>query len=180
MATAAVGSAVPLAVVTLMGAPFVSSIRLKLPPNARQSRDAVLRFASNTPPDTLVRVQCIRFAPWLQTRNAYFSDLRKLPFSRWRLANLEHVPPYNATQIDESGLKGLFVRSYFGRFWVNMAQARDRSAVPGAWEAMYQQMPVIGTKMEAQATRAPTGLIAKRAIPAQAAGKSRATRRTKR
>ncbi|KAK4545515.1 hypothetical protein LTR36_002865 [Oleoguttula mirabilis] len=152
---AILGSAIPFAAAVAWG-PQVTSIRAFLPANARRSKDALLAFANNTPPNTLLRLQFIRWAPWLVTRDMHFSDFRRLPKSVIRLSNLENVA---ARKVPEGHVEVLnkrygwavrAMRRYFDRYWVNVVTTgRDRSRVPGAWERMWRQIPMIGDEVVA-------------------------------
>ena len=135
------GSAAPWVAAAAYG-PTVANIRVALPANARRSREGLVRWASNVPAGTGVRVQFIRFMPWFVTKSIYFEDLRRLPPSRIRLSNLEHIPLSNRGRPRAQGLGGWFVRMYFGRYWVNMLSGgKERAQVPGVWASMWRQIP---------------------------------------
>ncbi|TKA75736.1 hypothetical protein B0A55_05922 [Friedmanniomyces simplex] len=141
-------SAAPFLVAAAFG-PTVANISVYLPASARRSRERLMVFANDVPPNTRVRVQFIRFAPWLTTYNLFFADLRRLPPAGLRLSNLEHIPLANQGRAAEKGLWGWMARMYFGRYWVNMASSgRDPSRVPGAWETMWRQIPWKGAEGE--------------------------------
>lgn len=111
----------------------VCSIRAHLPRYARGSKEDLVRFANNMPPNTRLKVQFFRGVPWLVTREMYFSDLRRVP-PKWRLANLEYVAADEVERMSKlSGWTRALVKAYFCSYWVNI-RARDRSAVRGAWE----------------------------------------------
>lgn len=141
---AILGSAIPFAAAVASG-PMVTSVRVSLPNSARRSREELLRFANNTPPNTRLRLQFIRFAPWLVTRDMYFSDFRRMPKSWRRLSNLENVAMEKKEHLDNHGWRGRLVSRYFNRYWVNVVTtAKDRSRVPGVWEKMWAQIPYVG------------------------------------
>ncbi|KAI7264164.1 hypothetical protein KC345_g8919, partial [Hortaea werneckii] len=97
---AVLGSSVPFLAAIASG-PMITSVRARLPPAARKSKPDLQRWTANpTSPSvgglsssSTLRIQFIRFAPWLVTRDIRLADLRRLPPSRIRLANLEHQIP---------------------------------------------------------------------------------------
>lgn len=147
---AVVGSAIPFLAVAATG-PFVTSVRAHLPSSARRSKDDLIRFANNTPPTTLLRIQFIRWAPWLVTREIFLGDLRRLRQSKVRLANLEHVLPEGEKKVLHSyGKLGRGIEKYFSRYWVNVTStSRDRSSVPGVWDNIWKQIPYIDEPVKA-------------------------------
>jgi hypothetical protein len=138
-----VGSAIPLVVLALLSAPYVSTIRVLLPSYAKKNHDALMRFAENVPDDTRVMLQSMRWLPWPTHKGVFFGDLRRLP-GRTISVNLEHVPlghdkANNAGQI----LGGRLVLRMYGRYWVDMT-ARNKSQAPGVWEKMWDQIAIKG------------------------------------
>ncbi|GAB1730720.1 hypothetical protein NU195Hw_g8157t1 [Hortaea werneckii] len=100
---AVLGSSLPFLAAIASG-PMITSVRARLPPAARKSKSDLQRWAANptspslgggslSNPSATLRIQFIRFAPWLVTRDIRLADLRRLPPSRLRLANLEHQIP---------------------------------------------------------------------------------------
>lgn len=100
-----------------------------------------------------------------------FSSLRRLPLSRFRLANIECVGQNSAEQrevLERYGWVGRMVGRYGNRYWVNVASlgGKDgRSQAPGAWERMWGQMPMGGKGIEKGEKRAVRGMLNR---PAQA------------
>ncbi|KAK5676281.1 hypothetical protein LTS10_011093 [Elasticomyces elasticus] len=120
--------------------PTVANITVHLPSSARRSKESLMAFANNVHP-----MKFIRFAPWLATRNLFFADLRRLPISKVRLSNLEHVPLQNQGKAELNAFGTWLVKMYFGRYWVNMTgSGQKNSSVPGAWEKMWEQIPWSG------------------------------------
>jgi len=147
----AFGASIPFAAAVASG-PIICSIRAVLPQNARSSKEELIRFANNVPTNARLKVQFIRFVPWLTTREMYFSELRRLPPSSWRLANLEYVA---ADEVDRMAQlkwwqQGM-LKSLFCRFYVPMS-TRDRSAVKGVWDKMWKQIPPVGYERVAAVT----------------------------
>ncbi|KAK4894550.1 hypothetical protein LTR27_007191 [Elasticomyces elasticus] len=137
-------SAAPFIMAAAFG-PTVANITVHLPSSARRSKESLMAFANNVHPNTRLTVKFIRFAPWLATRNLFFADLRRLPISRVRLSNFEHVPLQNQGKPENKGVWGWMARMYFGRYWVNMTgSGQKNSSVPGAWEKMWEQIPWSG------------------------------------
>lgn len=142
----AIGSAVPLVLLAFLSAPFVSTVRVLLPPSARKSHEALLRFAEQVPDDTRLSLQTMRWLPWPTHKEVYFSDLRRLP--GWAgSANLEHVPlghekAANAANANKIFGGSLALRMY-GRYWVDL-NSRNKSQAPGVWEKMWDQITIKG------------------------------------
>ncbi|KAK3661219.1 hypothetical protein LTR56_000342 [Elasticomyces elasticus] len=83
--------------------PTVANITVHLPSSARRSKESLMAFANNVGPNTMLTVKFIRFAPWLATRHMFFADLRRLPISRVRLSNFEHIPLQNQDSLEWRG-----------------------------------------------------------------------------
>jgi hypothetical protein len=138
-----VGSAVPLVLTALLSAPYVSTIRVLVPPSAKKSTEALLRFAERVPADTKVSLQSMRWLPWPTHKEVFFSDLRRLP-GRKLSVNLEHMPLGNKEAENASKIfGGRLVRRMYGRYWVDMT-SRNKSQAPGVWENMWEQIPIKG------------------------------------
>jgi len=139
-------SAAPFLAAAAFG-PTVANISVYLPASARRSRERLLVFINDVPPNTRLRVQFLRFAPWLTTYNVFFADLRRLPPKGMRLSNMEHVPLANQGKVAGKLFWGWVAKMYFGRYWVNMTGSwRDGSKVPGAWDSMWRQIPWEGAE----------------------------------
>ncbi|KAI6848157.1 hypothetical protein KC350_g3118, partial [Hortaea werneckii] len=145
---AVLGSSVPFLAAIASG-PMITSVRARLPPTARKSKPDLQRWAANpTSPSvgglsssSTLRIQFIRFAPWFITRDIRLSDLRRLPPSQIRLANLEHqIPAEEKDRLAYWGSTlGKWLDRYFHRYWVNVAGLkRDRSSVPGVWGKVWE------------------------------------------
>ncbi|KAK5719703.1 hypothetical protein LTR17_015238 [Elasticomyces elasticus] len=102
-------SAAPFIMAAAFG-PTVANITVHLPSSARRSKEGLMAFANNVSPNTRLTVKFIRFAPWLATRNLFFADLRRLPISRVRLSNFEHVPLQNQGKAELNAF-GTWMRS---------------------------------------------------------------------
>lgn len=152
-----VGSCIPALVTFFALAPWVHQIHVRLPTLARRSREDVMRWASNARGNTILSISVIRFAPWPTVQHARLDDLSRLPFSYTRLTNLEHRPPDHDNYLaDKKGswfarLNEGAARRVFGRFYVSRTQSKDKSAVPGAWDKIFAQIPMDGDK--ARSTR---------------------------
>ena len=133
-----------------------------------------MRFANDVPTDTRLQFQSYRILPWPRYREVWYGDLRRLPLKKWRLPNLEHRPYTQKVQAEEVR-GGKIVRSIFGRYWVDMAQQKDGSQVPGVWKKMWEQIPIADTaeavKVAGQkaetAARKPVAMANRAAAPAQ-------------
>lgn len=166
-----VGSAIPAVVLALLSAPYVSTIRVLLPPSAKKSHEALMAFAENVPADTTVMLQSMRWLPWPTHKQVFFSDLRRLPGMKLS-ANLEHVPLGHKQIESASKIAGgrLAMRMY-GKYWVDMT-ARNKSQAPGVWEKMWDQITIKGQEhlKVAPRDRLPP-VMANRPVPSVGAGK---------
>ncbi|EMC94720.1 hypothetical protein BAUCODRAFT_124319 [Baudoinia panamericana UAMH 10762] len=124
---------------------IVLNIKASLPPAARRTTEDLRAFLAKIPPASRMRITYVRFAPWPLKREVFVSDLRRLPISRVRLVNMQIVG-------DEAGGAKTIMDGWFGwyrrSFWVNMGyMSRDNSAVPGMWEHVWRQLPVLGEEV---------------------------------
>ncbi|KAI7109358.1 hypothetical protein KC340_g458 [Hortaea werneckii] len=163
---AVLGSSVPFLAAIASG-PMITSARARLPPTARKTKSDLQRWAANpTSPSaggslsnaSTLRIQFIRFAPWFITRDIRLADLRRLPPSRLRLANLEHqIPAEEKDRLAYWGSTlGRWLDRYFHRYWVNVAGTRggrDRSSVPGVWGKVWEGIPFVGEEEAGQGIR---------------------------
>lgn len=147
-----IGSWIPAVLAFFAFAPWVHQIHVRLPTVARRSQEEVMRWASRVPPNTTISISVIRNTPWPTVQYAVLEDLSRLPFSYTRLTNLEHKPPEHDKYVaDNKGswsarVKEGVARRVYGSFYVNRAQAKDKSAVPGVWDKMWNQIPMQGER----------------------------------
>ena len=145
------GSWLPATLMFLAFAPHVHQIHVRLPLVARRSHEELMRWANNVPRKTVISISMIRLKPWPTVQNAAWEDLSRLPFSFTRLTNLELKPPDHDKYLAQKKgswwarlIEGM-ARRVLGRFYVNRTQGKDRSAVPGVWDRMWEQIPMEGT-----------------------------------
>lgn len=140
--------AIPILATALATAPFVSNVRVILPTYARRSRETLTRFAANVPPDTKLVVQTMRFIPWPMHREIAFSSLRRVRAANKGSANLEINPPGEVKARQRAEGDRLWyawmVKRMYGRLYVNRSQVKDKSAAPGIWDTMWEQIPMVG------------------------------------
>lgn len=127
--------------------PFVHSIKLRLPPSVRTSKDELLHFVDNMPGNAELRIECMRFAPWPTKRDVKFGLLRKYrPSLKGGLANLEYVTEHGG---NAKGYEGTWwhnmVKNAMGRFMVDNV-VQDKSAAPGLWIKIWKQIPERGSQ----------------------------------
>jgi hypothetical protein len=167
-----VGSAVPLVLTALLSAPYVSTIRVLLPPSAKKSKETILRFAERVPADTKVSLQSMRWLPWPTHKEVFFGDLRRLP-GRQLSVNLEHIPLGNEAAENANKIVGgrLAMRMY-GRYWVDMT-SKNKSHAPGVWEKMWEQIPIKGQQPRKIVDRTPPAWANRLAPPRPSAAAAR-------
>lgn len=143
-----IGSTVPMLAAFFVFAPWVHQIHISIPARARKSREDLLRWARNVPLDTRVSISVIRasFSPTVQ--RAAFGELARLPPSFTRLTNLEirrndnyihDLENHKTTQ--RSPIMEELAHRVYGRLFVNRDQKQDKSAAPGVWDIMWEQIP---------------------------------------
>ncbi|KAK4507667.1 hypothetical protein PRZ48_001402 [Zasmidium cellare] len=142
-----VGSAVPMVTMMLATGPYVHAIEVRLPPSVRMSREALIRFADNTPGKTEARLACMRLLPWPTNRDVKFGLLRKYrPSFKRGYSNLEYVPEHTGEAEKYEGTWWHnMAMNFFGRFMVDNV-VRDRSSAPGVWIKMWKQIPELGSE----------------------------------
>lgn len=104
----------------------------------------------------------MRWIPWPVHRTVWFDELRRLPPSRARLANLEWVPNKHKREIDGAGrlLGGRLIKRVMGYLWVDRLQVKDLSSVPGVWERMWEQIPMKGEERKGTVKKeGPIGMV---------------------
>lgn len=85
--------AVPLLYVTYYAAPFVAFVHIKLPIFARRSREQLLKWAQNIPPNTEVDMTTIKSYGSLRVSRMQISELHPTK-SRFGIQNLVRVPHF--------------------------------------------------------------------------------------
>lgn len=91
----AAAGAVPLLYVTYAAAPFVAFVHIKLPIFARRSREQLLKWAPNIPPNTEVDLTTIKSYGSLRISRMPISELHptKARFGIENLVRVPHSPP---------------------------------------------------------------------------------------
>lgn len=138
---------------TLAFSGYVNAINVNLPQLARRSKDHLMGFASRVPPETRVEIKCMWFLPWPKTTVVYFGDLKRLPHSSIRLSNLEHIPYHSEEAHRKQPVVSWAARVLYGRYWVSRSYIKDRSRAPGAWDRMWEQIPLVGKERKTMNSR---------------------------
>lgn len=127
--------------------PYVHSIKVRLPPSVRTSREELLKFADNTPSNTQLRIECMRVLPWPTKRDVKFGLLRKYrPSFKRGLSNLEYVPQHTGEAAKYEGTWWHnVIKNFLGRFMVDNV-VLDRSSAPGVWPKIWKQIPELGSQ----------------------------------
>jgi len=138
-------SIVPLLGTAAFGG-YVNHVNVILPSTARRSKQDLLRWAARPPPETRLQIKSMWFMPWPSTKTVFLGDLRRLELSRFRLANLEHIPPAwkRIRDSEKETLQSWLARVFMGRYWASRQQVMDRSRAPGVWDRMWEQIPLVG------------------------------------
>ena len=142
---AIVASALPFSLALASGT-LVTSIRVHLPDAARKSRDHLLAYASRPPGNAKVRLQFIRWKPWLISKDIYLSDLRRLPASKLRITNLEDITDLQQAHIGKISAGRLGLQRAVNRYFVSVKDSgRERAgSVKGVWELLRDKISPLG------------------------------------
>jgi len=92
--TAILVSALPLAILQYLTAPFVASISVLLPPVARRSTLSLNEFAKSASLDTVLEFTGLRLLPLPTRRSVRLGSLCKIDEMKkpwWKIANLKSV-----------------------------------------------------------------------------------------
>ncbi|QIW97610.1 hypothetical protein AMS68_003128 [Peltaster fructicola] len=144
-------SAVPMAFSAVLAAPFVSTVRVRVPKEARKSVDSVVRYVRRLPPDTKVTFQTMRWLPWPVKSVVRFDELRRIDARKSHSANLAILPAGDVKakqreQLEGSPLLAGLMKRMYSRLWVDREQAQDRSSAPGVLDIIWEQIPFAETE----------------------------------
>ncbi|KAF2476772.1 uncharacterized protein BDR25DRAFT_252970, partial [Lindgomyces ingoldianus] len=132
-------SALPIATLSYLTAPFVKSIYISLPPWTRTSLPTLRKFSAALPPSTRLEFTTLRTWPSERTTTAFLDELRPLSPHRLRFANIELVR-------GEKWRKAQRERSWWRKVAEVLAEPRSKfyvkegrsytvsTGVPGVWE----------------------------------------------
>ncbi|CAA9965177.1 hypothetical protein PTMSG1_08536 [Pyrenophora teres f. maculata] len=142
---------IPTLTLAYLTAPFTHQIFLQIPPSARSSLPALQRFARNlrTHPhltaNTKLEFVTLRIFPFRKHTTTFLHELRALPSSRFRLANIEL--PKSAEWRERQKEKGWGKRMWEVlneqrfKFYVKEGRAYTvRTGVPGVWEEVAERI----------------------------------------
>lgn len=177
-----ISGAIPLIAHGLMIGGFVHHINILLPSSARRSKDALINFTHKLPGNTRLQMKIFWFRPWAHVKELELRDLRRLPASRLRLrlTNMEQQPINEemAIRAKQYPFRHWLVMSFMGRFWVARDQMKDRSRVPGVWNTIWEQIPMVGEEPVAN-TKDPKNVIRRVKTSAQNSTSAVAAKRNK-
>lgn len=95
--------------------------------------------------ETVLRLHYMRLAPWFTVKEVQFGRMRRFnPTLKSGLSNLEYVPEHAEKHKDTIWF--WLVQGFWGRYYVKRDQAKDRAAVPGVLDKMWEQIPIKGSK----------------------------------
>ena len=158
-----------MALVSVLTAPFVAGVFIRLPDYARKSSEALQSFLTRLPADTRLDVQKMGFLPFPRTRSLQLSELRPLT-SRILLANLEHVPRANAGKQDAPA----WLRIVRGYLWTRPNPSHwEKTLAPQAWPLVMEHVRKKAVAAGLPAGEAVASPRAGRALPTPAAAMPR-------
>lgn len=120
--------------VGLTARPFVSSVHIKLPVFARQSKDSLLRWAQNVPPKTKVAMTTMQFHGVPQVSVMAVEDLRQTR-SWLNAANLTRSSP----SVSPPVLRSWWKPKPLLRFYVGVDRKKIREI--SIWEQVLKKIP---------------------------------------
>ncbi|KAF2235294.1 hypothetical protein EV356DRAFT_122561 [Viridothelium virens] len=123
--------AFPMIFVASVSAPFVSTIHLHLPPEARISKERMMRYTQLLGPGARLEITAIRLIGSRKTVGTRVSELRSFK-SLFSIADLKRVPQKQAAL----GSSWNFQQ----KFYVGEKEASKRSRAPGAWDNIMRQI----------------------------------------
>lgn len=118
--------------------PLVSRVYLRLPPNARASPDAAMKYAKNLPSSAQVDVDFTRMTALPGTISINVADLQQIRLTSrwpWQVANFKWV----GTQVE----RGSFFRRNPTEFYMKPetgAGMAKRDVIPGIWPEVYKRL----------------------------------------
>lgn len=134
-----------MAVAVFATGPVVHAIQLQLPLVARRSKSELKRFAESPPGDAVLRLHYMRLMPWFTVKEVTFGRLRRIkPTLTGGVSNLEYIAEHAA---GHSGTIWFWLaQGFWGRYYIKRDQVKDRAAVPGVLDKMWEQIPLKGTR----------------------------------
>ncbi|GAB7357152.1 hypothetical protein MBLNU459_g8145t1 [Dothideomycetes sp. NU459] len=130
------GAAVPMTLVHLMTVPYVVNVFIRPPNHARRSKETINAFARRLPPDTRLEFQTMGLLPLPRTRGALLSEVRTLPPSKKRLANLELVPGGGSGE-----RRSMWRRMTQGYLYTGPSKRNwEKTGAPGVWQLVFDQI----------------------------------------
>jgi len=138
--------AIPLLFTIVTSSPYVGSIHIRLPPQARSSKEVLMRWIERMPKDTALDFTTLRLIGLQKTNGLLVGELRTSKPRLARLANLERVQ--RSAAWNKQTHRGGAVARFFARFQeprnkFYVAERRtvtDRSRAPGVWEKVLEQI----------------------------------------
>jgi hypothetical protein len=131
---------VPMIFIAIATAPFVSTVRIKLPQTARTSRDALLRFASKPPPTTPIVLTTIRMIGFQRTSNLTLGELRPIK-ATFGMSNLERIVPERLVDKRSLWAKATYwMKEPRNRFFVGGEEGVRKANLPKVWPLIKQSI----------------------------------------
>jgi hypothetical protein len=134
-----------MATLSYATAPFVNSVMLRLPPTARRTREAMLRYVQTLPKDAELEFITARASGFKKTTVVRLSEMHVLPPRRFGFANFIRVLPAWQKKLDAQ--KSVFQKvvdvlsETRNKFYVKDDRAASkRSRAPGVWELVAKQI----------------------------------------
>ncbi|THW36107.1 hypothetical protein D6D22_07825 [Aureobasidium pullulans] len=127
-------SAAVLPLLHLLTRPFVTNIFIDAPAWARRSKESLVSWARQLPPDTAMEIETLGLLPWPRTKVLRVSELRLRTEGYGRLANLEQV-----TAVDKTSKVPKPMRWSLQRFYARPVESRwKKSRAPEVWPLVFE------------------------------------------
>jgi hypothetical protein len=140
-------------------APFVKTIKIKLPPYARRSRAVLMRFASNLPPDTRLDITTLRVIPFRRTDTVFITELQSLPRTffnsiRW-FSNLKRIKTdaWKERHRQKSTWAKWVAFMNEPRWRFSTSRVNEAKDAPGMWEIIMDGLKERTARIEAEQAR---------------------------
>ncbi|EDU49814.1 predicted protein [Pyrenophora tritici-repentis Pt-1C-BFP] len=177
---------IPTLTLAYLTAPFTHQIFLQIPPSARLSLPALQRHARTlrTHPTATTKLEFVtlRIFPFRKHTTAFLHELRALPPSRFRLANIElpKTKEWRERQREKGRWKRVWEVLNEQRFKFYVKEGRGytvRTGVPGVWEEVAERIREQSAGMEeggkgagARGVKSKTGAGVREKMPALKVG----------
>lgn len=135
-----IGGALPMIAVGMVLAPYVAHIFLKVPREARTSKEALMIWAKRPPPHIQMDIVHTQFTGWKKTTAVQLKDLRVLPSGRGVTPNLLRLRYGRHGEVLPDEQKWWKVGPRTRYYVQDIDLVSRKSAAPGVWKLVWQRI----------------------------------------